>query len=92
MPLSSDNILSLLAVAAKYDMEKAQSLIRAEINRRGLLSSTPAEIFRVYAVAYSKRLIPEVETAARLTLGHSLTFKSRWHITVVRRFGIARPR
>jgi hypothetical protein len=76
MPLSSDNILSLLSAAVKYDMDEAQSSIRAEASRRGLLSSTPAEIFRVYAVAYRKGLISEVATAARLTLGHSLTFES----------------
>ncbi|KAH9986365.1 hypothetical protein BJV77DRAFT_1029196 [Russula vinacea] len=76
MPLSSDNILSLLSAAAKYDMDEAQSSIRAEASRRGLLSSTRAEIFRVYAVAYRKGLISEVATAARLTLGHSLTFES----------------
>jgi hypothetical protein len=60
----------------KYDMDEAQSSIRAEASRRGLLSSTPAEIFRVYAVACSKGLIPEAATAARLTLGHPLTFES----------------
>jgi hypothetical protein len=75
MPRSSDNILALLAAAAKYDMDDAQSSIRAEVSRKGLLSS-PAEVFRVYAVACSKRLIPELETAARLTLGHPLTFES----------------
>jgi hypothetical protein len=77
MPNSSDNILALLAAAAKYDMDATESSIRAEISRRGLLhSSTSAEIFRVYAVACSKRLIPEMATAARLTLGHPLTFES----------------
>ena len=76
MPLSSDNILSLLSAAAKYDMEEAQSLIRAEFSRSRLLSSTPAEVFRVYAFAYRKGLISEVATAARHTLGHSLTFES----------------
>ena len=75
MPRSSDNILALLAAAAKYDMDEAQSSIRAEISRKGLLSS-PAEVFRVYAIACSKGLVPEVETAARLTLGHPLTFES----------------
>ena len=76
MPLSSDNILSLLSAAAKYDMDEAQSSIRAEISHRGLLSSTRAEIFRVYAVAYRIGLISELATAARLTLGHPLTFES----------------
>jgi hypothetical protein len=76
MPCSSDNILALLAAAAKYDMDGAQTSIREEISRRGLLSSTGAEAFRVYAVAYSKGPIPEVEDAARLTLGQPLTFGS----------------
>jgi BTB/POZ domain len=76
MPLSSDNILSLLSAAAKYDMDEAQSSIRAQVSHRGLLSSTRAEIFRVYAVAYRKGLISELATAARLTLGHPLTFES----------------
>ena len=76
MPCSSDNILALLAAAAKYDMDGAQTSIREEISRRGLLSSTGAEAFRVYAVAYSKGPIPEVEDAARFTLGQPLTFGS----------------
>jgi hypothetical protein len=76
MPPSSDNDLALLAAAAKYDMDAVQSSIRVEINRRGLLSSTPAELFRVYAVACSKGLIPEMESSARLTLAHPLTFES----------------
>ena len=75
-PDSSDNILALLAAAAKYDMDAVQSLIRAEVDRRGLLSSASAGVFRVYAVARSKRLVPEVEAAARLTLGYPLTFES----------------
>ncbi len=76
MPPSSDNVLALLAAAAKYDMDAVQSSIRVEIDRRGLLSSTPAELFRVYAVACSKGLIPEMESSARLTLAHPLTFES----------------
>jgi hypothetical protein len=76
MPNSSNRILALLATASKYDMDVAQSSIRAEVTRRGLLSSTRPGVFRVYAVAYSKGLIPEVATAARLTLGHPLTFES----------------
>ena len=47
MPLSIDNILALLAAAVKYGMDEAQSLIRAEVSRRALFLSTPAEIFRV---------------------------------------------
>ena len=76
IPHSSDNILALLAAAEKYDMDAAKSSIRAEINCRELLSSTGAGVFRVYAVAYNKGLIPEAEAAARLTLGYPLTFES----------------
>ena len=76
IPDSSDNILALLAAAAKYDMDAAQSSIRAEVSRRGLLSPSGAEAFRMYAIACSKGLIPEVATAARLTLGYPLTFES----------------
>ena len=76
IPHSSDNILDLLAAAAKYDMDAAQSSIRAEISRRELLSSTGAGVFRVYAVACNKGLIPEADAAARLTLGYPLTFDS----------------
>jgi hypothetical protein len=75
MPRSSYNMLALLAAAAKYDMDAVQSSIRAEVSRR-LLSSTRVEVLCVYAVAYNKRLIPEAVTAARLTLGYSLTFES----------------
>ena len=47
IPLSIDNILALVAAAVKYGMDEAQSLIRAEVSRRALFLSTPAEIFRV---------------------------------------------
>ena len=76
IPFSSDKALTLLAAVAKYDMDAVQSSIRGEINQRGLLSLTFAESFRVYAVAYSRGLIPEMESSARLTLSHPLTFES----------------
>jgi hypothetical protein len=76
IPLCSDNILTLLAAAAKYDMDAVQSSIRAEVSRRGSLSPTGVVVFRVYAIACSKGLVPEVATAARLTLGFPLTFES----------------
>ncbi|KAH9976044.1 hypothetical protein BJV74DRAFT_862308 [Russula compacta] len=76
MPNSNNNVLSLLAAAEKYDMVSVQSSIRAEVSRRGLLSPTHAEAFRLYAIACRKRLVPEMETAARLTLDYPLTFIS----------------
>jgi hypothetical protein len=76
IPKSNDAILALLSSAQKYDMVAAQSSIRAEASRRALLSPPHAEAFRMYAIAYSRRLIPEMETAARLTLDYPLTFES----------------
>jgi hypothetical protein len=76
MPDSSDDSLALLAAAAKYDMDTIRSSIQAEISRKKLFSSTRAGLFRVYATAHRKRLIPEMAIAARLTLYHPLTFES----------------
>jgi hypothetical protein len=77
MPHSIDNILALLAAAEKYDMGAVQSSIRAEISRKKLLSPTDsAGVFHMYAVASSKKLIPEMEAAARLSLDYPLTFES----------------
>jgi hypothetical protein len=76
MPNSSDDSLALLAAAAKYDMDTIRSSTRAEIGRKKLFSSTRAGLFRVYAVAYKKKLIPEMAMAARLTLHYPLTFES----------------
>ncbi|KAF8502675.1 hypothetical protein F5888DRAFT_1576379, partial [Russula emetica] len=75
-PNSSDDSLALVAAAAKYDMDTVRSSIREEISRKRLFSSTRAGLFRVYAVAYRRKLIPEMAMAARLTLGHPLTFES----------------
>ncbi|KAH9958131.1 hypothetical protein BC827DRAFT_1269740 [Russula dissimulans] len=76
IPDSHDSILALLAAAQKYEMDTVLSSIRAEISRRELLSPTGSEAFRVYAVACSKRLIPEMESTARLTLAYPMTFES----------------
>jgi hypothetical protein len=53
-----DDSLALLAAAAKYGMDPIRSSIRAEISRKNLFSSTSTRAgpFRVYAVAYRKRL------------------------------------
>ncbi|KAI0248056.1 hypothetical protein BJV78DRAFT_851427 [Lactifluus subvellereus] len=74
IPSNDDSILALLAASQKYDMVAVQSSIRAEVSRRGLLSPKGAETFRVYAIACRQRLIPEMETTARLTLDYPMTF------------------
>ena len=76
IPFDDDGILTLLAAATKYDMDAVQSLIRTEVDRKKLLSCFSHGAFRVYAVAYSKRLVPEMATAARDTLRLPLTFEA----------------
>ncbi len=75
LPDSDDKILTLLGACQKYDMPTMRFSIRAEISRRGLLSPTGAECFRLFSIAYNKRLIPETKAVARLTLGYPLTFE-----------------
>jgi hypothetical protein len=72
IPWSYVDILTLLAAATKYDMDAVQSFIRTEISLKKLLSPHPAH---AYAVAYSKRLVPEMATTARDTLRFPLTFE-----------------
>ncbi|KAI0289287.1 hypothetical protein BC826DRAFT_631160 [Russula brevipes] len=76
IPKSNDAILALLSASQKYDMVTVQSSIRAEASRSAWLSLPQAEAFRMYAIACSRRLIPEMEIAARLTLDYPLTFES----------------
>ncbi|KAH9168001.1 hypothetical protein EDB89DRAFT_2074370 [Lactarius sanguifluus] len=75
IPDSYEKAFALLAACQKYDMVSIQSYIRAEIRR---WPSTPigAEAFRRYAIASSLGLNPEMESAARLTLGYPMTFES----------------
>jgi hypothetical protein len=77
IPSSYEKVFALLSACQKYDMVSIQSNIRAEINRRG--SPTPLgadDAFHKYAIASRLRLIPEMESAARLTLGYPMTFES----------------
>ncbi|KAI0253678.1 hypothetical protein BJV78DRAFT_1104707, partial [Lactifluus subvellereus] len=71
IPTSYDRVLALLAAAQKYDMSAVKSSIRAEVRRRNLLATSGTAAF-VYAIASKNRLLPESETAARLTLNHPL--------------------
>jgi len=76
IPDSYDKVLHLLAACQKYEMVQIQSFIRAEVNREGFPAPVGAEVFRAYAIASSKGLIPEMEKAARLTLDYPMTFES----------------
>jgi hypothetical protein len=73
MPDSYEKTLALLSASQKYDMPAALSTVRSEIGRQ--LPTTKAS-FRAYAIASSKQLIPEMETAARLTLHHPMIFEA----------------
>jgi hypothetical protein len=74
IPSSYSVVFALLAAAQKYNMPGIQSSIYAEISRRNLLASTGAEAV-IYAIASKNKLLPEAQTAARLTLHHPLTFE-----------------
>ncbi|KAI9441863.1 hypothetical protein H4582DRAFT_2208570 [Lactarius indigo] len=76
LPDSYNKVLDLLTASQKYDMAAVQSSIRAEVSRKSYPSPSGAEAFRLYAIASSKGLIPEVENFARLTLDYTMTFES----------------
>ncbi|KAI9454465.1 hypothetical protein BJY52DRAFT_1225079 [Lactarius psammicola] len=76
IPGSYEKVFALLAACQKYDMTSIQSYIRDEIKRGRFPMPVGAEAFRAYAIASSMELIPEMEDAARLTLGHPMTFES----------------
>ena len=73
---SYERAYALLAACQKYDMVSIQYYIRAEINRGTFPSPVEAEAFSAYAIASSMHLVPEMENAARLTLGQPMTFES----------------
>ena len=75
-PKSYDKVLYVLAACQKYDMVHVQSYIRTEVDRGSFPAPVGTEVFRAYAIASSKGLIPEMEKAARLTLDHPMTFES----------------
>jgi hypothetical protein len=68
-------VLYLLAACQKYEMVSVQSSIRAEVSRGVFPAPKGAEVFAAYTIANAKDLIPEMEDAARLTLGHPITFE-----------------
>ncbi|KAI0288674.1 hypothetical protein BC826DRAFT_1036219 [Russula brevipes] len=76
LPASHERVLALLSAAQKYDMTTVQSSIRAEVIRRGLPAPTGAHTFGAYAIAFRNKLLPEIVTAARLTLDYPLTFEA----------------
>ena len=76
IPDSYDKVLDLLAASQKYEMASTQSSIRAEVRCKSYSTLTGNGSFHAYAIACSKRLSPEIESTARLTLDSSMTFES----------------
>ena len=76
IPGSYEMVFALLAACQKYDMESVQSDIRDEIKLERFPAPVGVEGFSAYAIASSMGLIPEMENAARLTLGYPMTFES----------------
>jgi BTB/POZ domain len=76
IPKSYEQVLYLLAACQKYKMDQIQAFIRAEVNHGNFPMPVGTEVFRAYAIASSKRLIPEMEDAARLTLDYPMTFET----------------
>ncbi|KAH9016250.1 hypothetical protein EDB84DRAFT_1567329 [Lactarius hengduanensis] len=75
-PSSYEKVFALLAACQKYDMESVQCNIRAEIKLGRFPAPVGDEAFSAYAIASGLGLIPEMENAARLTLGYPMTFES----------------
>ena len=76
IPGSYEKVFALLAACQKYDMLSIQSTIRAEMKRGTFPTPIGTEAFRGYAIACIQGLVPELEAAARLTLGYPMTFES----------------
>jgi len=76
IPNSYDKVLELLAASQKYEMAAIQSSIRAEVRCKTYSTLTGNGSFHAYAIASSKRLSPEIESTARLTLDNPMTFES----------------
>jgi hypothetical protein len=75
-PSSYEKVFALLAACQKYDMVSIQQEIRDKVDFGRFPTPDKAQAFSAYAIASSMGLIPEMENAARLTLGQPMTFKS----------------
>jgi hypothetical protein len=76
IPSSYEKVFPVLAACQKYDMASIQANIRAEVKRGASPTPLGAEAFGAYALASRMKLIPEMESAARLTLAYPMTFES----------------
>jgi hypothetical protein len=75
-PGSYEKVFALLAACQKYDMVSIQQDIRDKAIVGRFPTPARAQAFSAYAIASSMGLGPEMEHAARLTLGQPMTFES----------------
>jgi hypothetical protein len=75
-PSTYEEVFALLAACQKYDMASIQSYVRSEVKLGTFPAPFEAESFSAYANASRMGLVPEMENAARLTLGYPMTFES----------------
>ena len=69
LPSTAEEIMKLLSVAQKYQMETALTHIRGSISQQSLLSSTSLDsALHVYALAQEYGLLPEALRVARAIL------------------------
>jgi hypothetical protein len=68
-------VLYLLSACQKYEIGSVQSFVRAKVKSGEFSAPEGAEAFAAYAIASAEDLIPEMENAARSTLGHPMTFE-----------------
>ena len=76
IPGSYEKVFAILGACQKYDMVSIQSYVRSEVKCGNFPAPVGTEAFHAYAIASSMGLIPERESAARLTLGYPMTFES----------------
>ena len=74
IPRTYKQVFALLAACQKYDMVSMQSFIREEVKRGSFPEPDRTESFCAYGIASSMGLEPEMKHAARLTLGHPMSF------------------
>ena len=75
VPNACYKVLYLLAACEKYEIAAIQSSIRDKVSRGEFPAPKGAEAFSAYLIASNKGLIPEMESAARQTLDHPMTFE-----------------
>ena len=73
---SYNQVLYLLAACQKYKLGSIQLLVRAKVESGEFPAPKETEAFAAYAIASSKRLVPEMDMAARSTLDHPMTFET----------------